>query len=180
MQVLVFLLYAYKVIQLTGPGESHNLTASETGLQKHFVLNRLGKYINLAAPRWKENLLQKHKISWFQIKQLFISGSGFFEGSQDTHSRHQHLTVHFPQVTVSCNLCFHGHSESALAAVEFQDSTLKPYEISRVAQSKIGCLLLEVTPFPSPYIRTRSVISCPLQERPVGRSGPGVSAAWLL
>ena len=154
--------------------------ASEARLWKHFVLNRLGKDISLAALTWKEILLQPHKLSWFQIKQLFISGSGSFEGSQDTHSGHQHLTMHFPQVTVPCNLCFPGHSDSALAAAEFQDSTLKPYEISRVVQSSIGCLLLEVTPFPSPYIRTCSAISCPLQERQVGRSGPGLSAARLL
>lgn len=63
---------------------------------------------------------------------------------------------HIFSSAVSCNFCFFGCSDSALAAVEFQDTTLKLYEIPRVAQFSIGSLLLVVIPFPPPYPRTHS------------------------
>jgi len=40
------------------------------------------KIFSLAAPAWKEIFLQQYQLSWFQIKRLFISGSGSFERSQ--------------------------------------------------------------------------------------------------
>lgn len=113
------------------------------------------------------------------VKQLFISGSGSFEGSQDTHSGHQHLTVCFSQVTgVSCNLCFPGHSDSALAAVGFQDSTLKSYNIwgssAQHRLSLVGSYFLSISIHHDVFSHLLS-----LQEKQMCTSGPGLSAAQL-
>lgn len=125
---------------------------------------------------WREILLQQHKLSW-------SNNSSFLDQAllREVRTRTQGTSTWlcFSQVTgVSCNLCFPGHSDSALAAVGFQDSTLKSYNIwgssAQHRLSLVGSYFLSISIHHDVFSHLLS-----LQEKQMCTSGPGLSAAQL-